>query len=402
MPSYRDFAGVISVTDAEFGADPTHATDSRAAFQAAIDACFGTAADPHGNDDRFLNRTLIIPPGNYAISGPLYLTNVMSGRIIGGGQNNTRLHFTGTYDGNTVATSSGGADTITPLIMMNGFAYGEMAHFNIAIGDDNSVGIYIYQDGTEGQTTANYYHDILIEGPTAGVLIGYESNALCSEQQFKNVKATQCQYGFRNISANALNNTFDSCGASENDVGFSNVTGNISVNMASLANNGVDVQLGGSGTPFTITASRTESQNFIDASSNTEIVTVTGCIQDQATTDAGYFINLGATARGVLTGNTTVGTNSDEGIIQGSSGSHVHLIGDNDFRNTAFLGSYTGTVHTDLGLRTVTQLPTAHAKYKCTTARVSDANATTFASNVAGSGSNIVPVYCDGTNWKIG
>ncbi len=33
---------------------------------------------------------------------------------------------------------------------------------------------------------------------------------------------------------------------------------------------------------------------------------------------------------------------------------------------------------------------------------VSDANATTFASIVAGGGSNPVPVYSDGTNWRIG
>src|ERR1700676_25750 len=31
-----------------------------------------------------------------------------------------------------------------------------------------------------------------------------------------------------------------------------------------------------------------------------------------------------------------------------------------------------------------------------------DANATTFASVVAGSGSNKIPVYDDGTNWRIG
>lgn len=33
---------------------------------------------------------------------------------------------------------------------------------------------------------------------------------------------------------------------------------------------------------------------------------------------------------------------------------------------------------------------------------VSDANATTFASIVAGGGANVVPVYADGTNWRIG
>jgi len=36
------------------------------------------------------------------------------------------------------------------------------------------------------------------------------------------------------------------------------------------------------------------------------------------------------------------------------------------------------------------------------TAMVTDANATTFASIVAGGGSNNVPVYYDGTNWRIG
>lgn len=33
---------------------------------------------------------------------------------------------------------------------------------------------------------------------------------------------------------------------------------------------------------------------------------------------------------------------------------------------------------------------------------VTDATATTFASNVAGGSTNTVPVYADGTHWKIG
>jgi hypothetical protein len=36
------------------------------------------------------------------------------------------------------------------------------------------------------------------------------------------------------------------------------------------------------------------------------------------------------------------------------------------------------------------------------TAFVTDATATTFASIVAGGGANNVPVYYDGTNWRIG
>lgn len=50
---------------------------------------------------------------------------------------------------------------------------------------------------------------------------------------------------------------------------------------------------------------------------------------------------------------------------------------------------------------TVATLPTAVGK---TGVRymVTDANATTFMSTVAGGGANIVPVVSNGTNWKIG
>ena len=51
---------------------------------------------------------------------------------------------------------------------------------------------------------------------------------------------------------------------------------------------------------------------------------------------------------------------------------------------------------------TVATLPAAAAGLTGYRAFVTDANATTFASIVAGGGSNGVPVYCDGTNWRIG
>lgn len=51
---------------------------------------------------------------------------------------------------------------------------------------------------------------------------------------------------------------------------------------------------------------------------------------------------------------------------------------------------------------TVSGLPPASAALLGARATVTDANATTFASIVAGGGSNVVPVYCDGAAWKIG
>ena len=51
---------------------------------------------------------------------------------------------------------------------------------------------------------------------------------------------------------------------------------------------------------------------------------------------------------------------------------------------------------------TVVTLPSAVTSGVGARSFVSDANATTFASIVAGSGANNVPVYSDGTNWRIG
>jgi len=51
---------------------------------------------------------------------------------------------------------------------------------------------------------------------------------------------------------------------------------------------------------------------------------------------------------------------------------------------------------------TVATLPSAVTSGTGARAFVSDATATTFASTVAGGGANKVPVYSDGTNWKIG
>ena len=58
-----------------------------------------------------------------------------------------------------------------------------------------------------------------------------------------------------------------------------------------------------------------------------------------------------------------------------------------------------GSVALSTAIYTVSTLPTANFGYR---AFVSDATATTFGSVVVGGGSNKVPVYADGTNWKIG
>lgn len=71
------------------------------------------------------------------------------------------------------------------------------------------------------------------------------------------------------------------------------------------------------------------------------------------------------------------------------------------FLSTAFT-SLTASSYLKITAVTVANLPSAATAGAGARATVSDANATTFASTVAGGGANVVPVYSDGTNWKIG
>jgi len=65
--------------------------------------------------------------------------------------------------------------------------------------------------------------------------------------------------------------------------------------------------------------------------------------------------------------------------------------------NIDISGDYVATTAT-----TVAALPTSPAPITGARAFVTDANATTFASVVAAGGANGVPVYFDGTDWRIG
>jgi len=65
-------------------------------------------------------------------------------------------------------------------------------------------------------------------------------------------------------------------------------------------------------------------------------------------------------------------------------------------------GNITGGPYLKTSSLTVATLPSASTAGAGARSFVSDATATTFASIVAGSGANPVPVFSDGTNWKIG
>lgn len=57
---------------------------------------------------------------------------------------------------------------------------------------------------------------------------------------------------------------------------------------------------------------------------------------------------------------------------------------------------------TTIGVSTVAGLPAAATAGQGARRMVTDANSTTFNSVVAGGGANIVPVFSNGTTWRIG
>lgn len=71
------------------------------------------------------------------------------------------------------------------------------------------------------------------------------------------------------------------------------------------------------------------------------------------------------------------------------------------FLSSAFT-SLTATSYVKVSPVTVQNLPSASESGAGARAFVTDATATTFASVVAGTGANLVPVYSDGTDWRIG
>jgi hypothetical protein len=72
----------------------------------------------------------------------------------------------------------------------------------------------------------------------------------------------------------------------------------------------------------------------------------------------------------------------------------------NQLNNT--LNSLIAVVNTSSTVYTVNTLPDAAVAGLGTRTFVSDSSVTTFNANLVGGGTTTVPVYSDGTNWKVG
>ena len=126
-----------------------------------------------------------------------------------------------------------------------------------------------------------------------------------------------------------------------------------------------------------------------------------------ATTDGGNTA-IGADALLLVstgTNNVAIGYQAGNSITTGSNNIVIGYDADASSAtasNEITLGTSTHTVVRIPGVTVVASLPAAATAGAGARAMVTNANATTFHSIVAGGGSNTVPVFSDGTNWRIG
>ena len=162
----------------------------------------------------------------------------------------------------------------------------------------------------------------------------------------------------------------------------------------------------------------------LDANTTGDYNTAVGFQAATAATTANYAVAVGYRALNAATGdgNTAVGAdalllvstgtnNVAIGYQAGNSittGANNIVIGfDADASsatasNEITIGNSTHIVTRGPGATLVASLPSAATVGVGARAMVTNASATTFHSIVAGGGSNIVPVFSDGTNWRIG
>jgi hypothetical protein len=163
---------------------------------------------------------------------------------------------------------------------------------------------------------------------------------------------------------------------------------------------------------FDATAGRAVTLYQRDATlSDGEIIAELKCRQNDTSFPDTVMASVGFVAEG-STGSTAVAIYTGSGAspkqerVRVTSAGALRPTTDNSSALTlgtaAFRWSYVHAFVVRTHGLTVATLPTAATAGAGARAFVTDANATTFASVVAGGGANGVPVYSDGTNWRIG
>lgn len=303
-----------------------------------------------------------------------------------------------------------GAGTITNL-------YGVKVEA-LTRGSNNNIGVYVA--GASGASGNNYaffsagtdvksYFGGYIElgrGTTQHAKIGYDPNLghLVAQPRdsydFKLVKNTLTSYVPYVRFGDATSDTDDA------RIGYSSSTGNLEIiprsTFGTVVTSG-NFHLGEAaariGVGFT-TSTTPDTQLHLKAVNDKSGVTMentAGPNKWQMLPSEPGVANTGLSIQDALAGSNKVRLHIDTSGNTRPGTDNVFTLG-----TASFAWSYVHAYVLKNKALTVAALPAAATAGAGARAFVTDANATTFASVVAGGGANGVPVYSDGTNWRIG
>lgn len=284
------FADQINIR--ELGAVPDGTFNNTPVWQNAADMAYGAwNGTPHGVSNKFSNRVIVIPNGNYKFEDTVYFRDVQGGGMIGEGMESTTLSFE--YQGvpgNAMITSGAGSEA-SPLFMFDGCAKMRIGNFytgsNNATAAASTVAFYIFTRAGGAYSTANDFFNILCNNYYVGCYGGYGGNDAGNDNmQFHNVHWNDCGLaGIRVFGQNALNwgvygGGAAGCAAASTiappDVGnagagYSIVGGTLSpIIGASMSANKWDICSGG-GNMMTIIGGSSESHNFLFCAGNAHV-----------------------------------------------------------------------------------------------------------------------------------
>lgn len=385
---------VMSDSDAKIISSTSDGADT-----SSVSLCGGGSNSPprgayiraYGNEHATLPGDLILSSGNVAGAGITLTSNdtitTNNALSVGGAFNCTGNATLGDAAGDTI-TFNAAAWTLANNITVTGTwtNLGTVSTVDINGGtiDGTSVGATTPSTGAFTTLAANY-------GKFSGAIDSYTSaNSvnISFESNVGTISATRTGGNFSSLA-------FKTSGADGNGVTrltlATDGAATFSVagtTRAVVSSTGLDVTgaISATATGAALTLSGATTSNRRIDISNTG-----GSLNFGVESSAGGAIITGSTAYAAVlnTGNTTpvqIGVNSV-------------LVGSFTTTGLAVTGAISATTTVATGVYTVATLP---AGVKGQRAFVSDANATTFASTVAGGGSNNVPVFYNGTNWLIG
>ncbi len=387
------FIDVINVKD--YGALGDGSTDDTAAIQSALNAAYGTTGSPHGGTapGYYSNSSVFFPPGHYIITSALTLRSVTGGHIFGSGRFTTTIQ-------NTTTNGS--------VFVTNGFQYSRVEMINL-VPNGTGVGFDLDWDNTgTSALQSNTFSDMFFNGGAYGLRIG-QSGFMGSETLVEDCFfAGQTVAGLATRNGNALQQTviggnFQSCA-----IGIWVASGSVPVihGMGFQGQTDTDIAVDNNDTPdcYSISGCRSESLNFVRLHAGVGTV-LSSCTH--VNDSAGVF----ALCEGGIPGTFVIAScNSKNGTITGNG--NLYIDGGSfpsgflsAFRFDAAGGGGGKLLRYEIPPDVIANLLTPAAGLAGLRMTVTNSNvvaAGNFGNIVAATGSNIVPVYCDGTHWRIG